>query len=156
MEIRQVSLAALLMMTADAFAQDRANVEYPLHALDEVAALVEQHPGGIKVTVNFPIARIAFIRKGPGTGHVFLDSMADYRDPRSINVNVFPHAARRLNLTPEAKLEGKSLTVQGFARRVRIRCHNGCPQDAAAEHYFQTQIFVREGDDAQVEVGKDE
>jgi len=151
MSIRQFFLLSLALLATMTYAGEKADDEYPAHTLEDVVTLAAQHPPGVKVTVNFPIARVGFLKKGPAAGHVFLNSMEDYRDPRSVNVNVFPHSARRLKLSPEAALVGKTIEVQGLAMRVRIRCHNGCPQDANANHYFQTQIFVREGDDAQID-----
>lgn len=148
-------LVASLPMNA-AQAQELANAEYPAHTLAELPLLVAQHPAGFKLTIALPIAKVAFGKKGKGYGHVFLDSMEDYRDPRSVNINVFPHAARRLKLSESVDLAGRTVTVHAVARRVRIRCHGGCPQDAGANHYFQTQVFVRDGDDAQIEDDTDD
>ena len=149
------AICALTLSASRAHAQESPNGEYPAHGPTELTALVAQHPAGVKVTVRVPIAKVGF-GKGKGYGHVFLDSMADYRDPRSININVFPHAARRLKFDESADLAGKTISVRGVARRVTIRCHQGCPQDARVNHYFQTQVFVRDGDDAQIEDAGDE
>jgi hypothetical protein len=155
--IRALAVLALLLGATAANAQDNPDDEYPAYAPAQLAALVAQHPAGTKVTVDVPIAKVEFGRKGQAYGHVFLDSMVDYRDPRSVNVNVFPHAAQRLKfdepsvLAGKTTLVGKTIAVHGVARRVKIRCHAGCPQNSGAHHYFQTQVFVRDGDDAQIE-----
>ncbi len=151
MKNRPLCALALASVAAIAVAQEKPSDEYPLHTPEEVIALASEHPGGVKVAMEFPVAKATFGKKGNGAGHVFLDSMEDYRDPHSVNVNVFPHSAQRLKLTPNTALVGKTIKVQGVAKRVRIACHGGCPQDSSANHYFQTQIFVREGDDAQVD-----
>ena len=150
MSVRRFFLLALATVATVALARENTLDEYPAHTLDEVVALSVQHPSGVKVTVDFPIAKVAF-GKGSRVGHVFLDSMANFRDPRSVNVHVFPHSARRLKLSPEAALVGKRISVRGLAKRVRIGCKFGCPQNSGIDHYFQTQIFVREGDDAQID-----
>jgi hypothetical protein len=150
------SICVLMLAAGSAFAQEKPNDEYPAHTPAELAALVAQRPSGVKVTVNVPIAKVGFGKKGKAYGHVFLDSMEDYRDPHSIIVNVFPHAAQRLKFDESASLVGKTISVHGVARRVKIRCHAGCPQDSSANHYFQTQVFVRDNDDAQIEDAQDE
>ncbi|HEX7915826.1 hypothetical protein [Rudaea sp.] len=151
---QRVALALLglgLLPAAQALAQDKA-AEYPVHTPEEAIALTAQNPTGFKASVSFVVRKADVGKKGKGRDHVFLDSMEDYRDPHSLNVNVFPHSAERLHLNGNPKdLVGKSVTVSGLVRRVRIRCQNGCPQDAGASHYYQTQMYVREGDDAQIE-----
>jgi len=154
--IRACSVGALALSALAAYAQEKPSDEYPAYAPEQLAALVAHRPAGVKVTVDVPIAKVDFGRKGKAFGHVFLDSMADYRDPRSVNVNVFPHAAQRLKFDEKAALVGKTVSVHGVARRVLIRCHAGCPQDPNAHRYFQTQVFVRDGDDAQIEDAQDE
>lgn len=156
MSVGRLFLFFLATVATAALAQEKTHDEYPAHTLDDVVALLAQHPSGVKVTVDFPIAKVDFVTRGARAGHVFLDSMDNYRDPRSVNVNVFPHSARRLKLSPDATLAGKTIAVQGLAKRVRINCHYGCPQDPKASYYFQTQIFVREGDDAQIDETKGE
>ena len=146
----------LLALSSIAHAQEKANDEYPAHSPDEIAALVAQRPAGVKLTASVPIAKVDFGKKGKAHGHVFVDSMEDYRDPKSVNVNVFPHAAQRLKFVEGMALVGRTITVHGVARRVLIRCHAGCPQDSSAKRYFQTQIFVRDGDDAEIDQAAEE
>jgi len=149
--IAAVLFGMALLPTQWAFAQDKAT-EYPTHTPEEAIAIAAQTPAGFKASVTFVVRKADVGKKGRGRDHVFLDSMEDYRDPRSLNVNVFPHSAERLHLNGDPKdLLGKSVAVSGVVRRVRIRCQNGCPQDASASHYYQTQMYVREGDDAQIE-----
>jgi hypothetical protein len=146
-----VLFGMVLLPTLPAYAQDKA-AEYPAHTPEEAIAMATQTPAGFKASVTFIVRKADVGKKGKGRDHVFLDSMEDYRDPHSLNVNVFPHSAERLHLNSDPKdLVGKSVTVSGLVRRVRIRCQNGCPQDASVSHYFQTQMYVREGDDAQIE-----
>ena len=144
-------LSLCLLPAMQTLAQDKTS-EYPARTPDEVVTLATQTPAGFKASVTFVVRKADVGKKGKGRDHVFLDSMEDYRDPHSLNVNVFPHSAERLHLNGDPKnLVGKTVTVSGVVRRVRIRCQNGCPQDASASHYYQTQMYVREGDDAQIE-----
>ncbi len=140
--LRHLVCCAALLLSASAFAQD---AEYPMHTPDEVIALAKEHPNGIKVAVSFTIKSANFGKKD-SAGHLFLDSMENYRDSRSLNVNVFPHAVEKAGLQEGAALLGKTVTVQGVAKHARINCHSGCPQDSSKTHYFQTQIFVRDND----------
>jgi len=140
--LRHLLYCAFLLLAAPAFAQD---AEYPAHTPNEVIALAKEHPAGVKVAVTFTIRNASFGKKD-SAGHLFLDSMENYRDSRSLNVNVFPHAVEKAGLQDGAGLVGKSVTVRGVARHARIACQGGCPGNSGANHYFQTQIFVRDND----------
>ncbi|MFT3791647.1 MAG: hypothetical protein QM741_11345 [Rudaea sp.] len=151
-----VLATSLAMVAGIAFAQEKPADGYPVHSPAEVMELAAQKAGGdVRATVTFTIRKAGTGKKN-SYGHFFLDSMEDFRDPRSLNVNVFPHAARKLGLHEGDPLVGKSLTVQGTARRVLIRCHTGCPQDASLDHYYQTQLIVREGNDLTIDKARDE
>ena len=150
--LRCLACCAALLLSASVLAQD---AEYPVHTPDEVIALAKEHPNGIKVAVTFTIKSANFGKKS-SAGHLFLDSMEDYRDTRSLNVNVFPHAVEKAGLKEGTALLGKSVTVHGMAKHERINCHGGCPHDSSANHYFQTQIFVRDNDEISVGSAKTE
>src|SRR6516225_9810629 len=125
--LRHVIFCAALLLSASTFAQD---AEYPMHTPDEVIALAKDHPNGIKVAVTFTIKSANFGKKH-SAGHLFLDSMEDYRDSHSLNVNVFTHAVEKAGLKEGAALVGKAVTVHGMAKSQRINCHGGCPQDSS-------------------------
>jgi hypothetical protein len=90
--------------------------------------------------------------RGGETGRVFLNSEADYRDPRSITVRFTPEAAagyeKRHGVAPDLALAGKTVLVYGYARRVRIDfLTGGMP---TGKYYYQTHVVVE--DPEQVEI----
>lgn len=86
--------------------------------------------------------------RGKEAGQIFLNSEADYRDPRSVTVRFTPKAAaafRAIHGTdPDTELSGKFVLVYGYARQERIDFVNsGVP---SGKYYFQTHIVVTDPD----------
>jgi tetratricopeptide (TPR) repeat protein len=86
--------------------------------------------------------------RGREEGYVFLNSEADYRDPRSVTVRFTPEAATayraRHGTDPDTALAGKTILVYGFARQLRIDfVRYGMP---SGKYYYQTHIIVTDPD----------
>lgn len=86
--------------------------------------------------------------RGRDAGHVYLNSQADYRDPRCLTLRFTPEAAaafqREHGLAPDVALAGKTLLVYGYARRVRIDfISGGMP---TGKYYYQTHVVVEHPD----------
>ena len=111
----------------------------PLETIDKAAA-VAPHAG---VAGCFRLTVKAW---GEDHGRVFLNSEADYRDPRNVSVRLEPPAVaaldRMLGRNGAARLVGRSLLVRGTAYRVRIDfTSSGRP---TGKYYYQTHIVVTE------------
>jgi tetratricopeptide (TPR) repeat protein len=90
--------------------------------------------------------------RGKEAGQVFLNSEADYRDPRNITVRFTPKAATAFRdkhgVDPDAQLNGKFVLVYGYARQVRIDfMQSGVP---SGKYYFQTHIAVTDPDQVSI------
>ncbi len=80
-----------------------------------------------------------------GKGVVYLNSEEDYRDPRSLNLRISGEAAaawRDLHREDPQALKGRSITVVGYARRVRIDFTAG--DLPSGKYYYQTHVDVSE------------
>lgn len=122
----------------------RATLIPPMAAVLLAADAEEQGVPGV-----FGVDVVATGRSG---GEVYLNSQADYRDQRNLTIHFTPKAAaayRKLHgEDPDAALKGKSVTVVGAARRMRIDFLNaGVP---TGKFYYQTHVFVT--DPAQVAI----
>lgn len=90
--------------------------------------------------------------RGREAGYIFLNSEADYRDPRNVTVNFSPAAAaayrKEHGVDPDVALRGKPLLIYGFARQRKIDfTHNGAP---TGKYYFQTHIVITDADQVQI------
>lgn len=85
---------------------------------------------------------------GRGDGNIYLNSMPDFRDPRCLTVRfgTVAQAAfrKRYGVDPDVYYKGKTVTVVGGARRVRIEVFSASL--TAENHYFQTQIDISDPD----------
>lgn len=83
---------------------------------------------------------------GRDGGNIYLNSEADYRDQRSLNVAVHPQAARSFvevhGNPPDIFLDGKLIRVSGEANRTRIAIV--CGGRKTGMYYYQTQVHVRD------------
>jgi hypothetical protein len=81
---------------------------------------------------------------GKSHGHVFLNSEADYRDPRNLSVDIDISAAkllaRELGSAPDEYYKDKWIVVRGTARRVPIIVTDN---KGPLGKYFQTHVPVR-------------
>ncbi len=100
-----------------------------------------------------PLSALTVASVGGGRGKqsvVFLNSMADYRDPGNLSVMVRPAAARELELALggplKDKLDGRTISVRGEVQRVEIKPRPRKPSGEAgkgpAEPWFQNRIEV--------------
>ncbi|MDQ3511802.1 MAG: hypothetical protein M3414_09030 [Pseudomonadota bacterium] len=85
---------------------------------------------------------------GREAGYVFLNSEADYRDPRSVTVRFTPTAAAayrsKHGADPDVVLAGKTILVYGFARQQRIDFVRF--NVLSGKYYYQTHIIVTDPD----------
>ena len=84
--------------------------------------------------------------KNTGTqdNFTYLNSEIDYRDQRSLTIEITPIAARQLETKfgapPMVALKGKSILVRGVAKRTKIvSIANGKSTD---KYYYQTHVRV--------------
>jgi len=102
--------------------------------------------------------QFAFILKGGGRDgdRVFLNSESDYREAGTLTVALDEVAVDALTAQlegpPERRLIGRTIVVNGVARRTRINLlANGRP---TGEYYFQTHIDVGQADHIHVVPGQ--
>lgn len=116
----------------------------PVGAIATAAAAA---PRSVRGVFALSVRRTDFVGKV-----LFLNSEADYRDQRSLAIQVLPAAVIQLRARYgrdiEHQLSGKSIRVLGSARRVRIDFTiDGRP---SGKYYYQTHVPV--GDAAQIEL----
>lgn len=118
-----------------------------MSARDAILAAADAAPRAVPGRFIVPIRAYGIDR-----GRLYLNSEADYRDQRNVSVAVSPQAMVQLERIhragPGPTLVGRTLLVQGAARRVRIDfTENGQP---TGKYYYQTHIDVQ--DAAQITV----
>lgn len=106
---------------------------------EAVAKAAEARDTGVLAVVPFKVGKAAMVG-----GRLFLNSEADYRDPRNLSVVVAPSVLPALRAKWGAALEpyllGASMRVVGKARTVRIDLtEDGRP---TGKYYFQTHLAV--------------
>ena len=112
----------------------------PMVAIERAAGLAPgAYPGIFVMTVR------ASGRQGP---NLYLNSENDYRDPRNLSFEVRPIAQaqleNRLGAPVETALQGRTIRVDGEARRVRINfTADGRP---TGKYYYQTHVVIERGD----------
>jgi hypothetical protein len=112
----------------------------PMEAIERAAALAPgAYPGVFVMTVR------ASGRQGSS---LYLNSESDYRDPRNLSLEVRPVAQAqlesRLGASAETALRGRTIRVDGAARRVRIDfTADGRP---TGKYYYQTHVVVERGE----------
>lgn len=88
---------------------------------EAVAAAAKAYPRPVKDVV----VRLKVAGTGNWKGNIFLNSMAEWKDPRSLAIVIGPAPARRLHDLlrgdPEARLLGRSVVVSGEVIRRHIR-----------------------------------
>ncbi|MBJ7485446.1 hypothetical protein [Brevundimonas sp.] len=143
-----VITAALVATSASSqIDQQAARPEYAeprvYSAAEAVRDVNEAGPSGLP-------GQFAFVVKGGGRDgeRVFLNSALDYRDVDTLTVAlsgpVASSVANQLEGPPERRLIGRTIVVNGVARRVRINVlANGQP---TGQFYFQTHVTVVHAD----------
>ncbi len=134
----RLSLLLLLLPLAckgpDGSGYGRAPIAPP-----DAVRLAAKSPDGVKGVFEVTILRAEATR-----GMVYLNSEADYRDPRCLTVAVTPSVAgtlmARLGVKRVEDLRNRTLRVKGTARQVKIHfVDNGRVTD---RYYLQTHVFV--------------
>lgn len=135
----RVLAAALLAMAASAAAGiARDEIPSSMTAREAVERSIAQpHLPLRPATVTMDVCG-----SGEHRGHGFLNSMADYRDRGSLNIELVPEVraelSARLGGDPVDVLSGRRITVFGVVRQVPIYLfYDGQP---TGEHYYQTQM----------------
>ncbi|MGA1797998.1 hypothetical protein VH567_04370 [Sphingomonas sp. 4RDLI-65] len=112
----------------------------PMVAIERAAGLAPgAYPGVFVMTVR------ASGRQGSS---LYLNSESDYRDPRNLSLEVRPIAQAQLETQlgapAETALQGRTIHVDGEARRVRIDfTSDGRP---TGKYYYQTHVVIERGE----------
>lgn len=112
-----------------------------VYSASEAVLGAANRPGG-----GLP-GEFAFIVRATGWdgGRLYLNSEADYRDPRNLSIVLEPAVARQLTARPgndgQQNFVGRIVVVRGMARMTRIdfTIDGGRP---SGKYYFQTQVSV--------------
>ena len=115
---------------------------------DAIMLAADAAPGGLKGHFEMKVEGT-----GRDGGNIYLNSEADYRDQRSLNISVHPQAAKSFleahdGIPPDVVLAGKLIRVSGEAKRTRILIT--CGGRSTEMYYYQTQVRVI--DMSQIEV----
>ncbi|SFO26096.1 hypothetical protein [Sphingomonas sp. OK281] len=112
----------------------------PMVAIERAAGLA---PGG------YPGIFVMTVRaSGTQGSSLYLNSERDYRDPRNLSLEVRPIAQAqleaRLGAPAGTALQGRTIRVDGEARRVRIDfTTDGRP---TGKYYYQTHVVIARGE----------
>lgn len=116
----------------------------PLEAIRSAATAA---PRGVPGVYGFRVQAA-----GRQDGNIYLNSELDYRDQRNLTVAIRPSAfdglRARLGGEPDAVLIGREVTVEGEARRVRIR-FTSAGSDTGL-YYYQTHVDVTRAEQLRV------
>ncbi len=111
---------------------------------DKAIAGASAEPTGVETIVQLTVKNTN-PGAGADAGGFYLNSEADYRDPRSLNIIVSPAAAAEFAAAGvtdhRAAFLGRDILVNGIVRRVRID-HVDERGRPTGGHYFQTQLAV--------------
>ncbi|MEG3169870.1 hypothetical protein U1737_16890 [Sphingomonas sp. LB3N6] len=138
--MRIVALAVLAALAGCATPQISRDAVVPMVAIERAAALAPgAYPGVFVMTVR------ASGRQGSS---LYLNSESDYRDPRNLSLEVRPIAQAqlesRLGTPVDTALQGRTIHVDGEARRVRINfTYDGRP---TGKYYYQTHVVIERGE----------
>jgi len=134
------ALFAVLALAGGATARSQGDAIPPMLAIERAAGLA---PGGYPGT--FVMTVRASGRQGSS---LYLNSESDYRDPRNLSLEVRPVAQAqlesRLGAPAETVLQGRTIQVDGEARRVRIDFTVG--GRPTGKYYYQTHVVIERGE----------
>lgn len=138
--MKAVALVAVLALAGCATPQVSRDAIPPMLAIERAAGLAPgAYPGVFVMTVR------ASGRQGAS---LYFNSESDYRDPRNLSFEVRPVAQAqleaRLGAPAETVLQGRTIRVDGEARRVRIDfTADGRP---TGKYYYQTHVVIERGE----------
>ncbi|MFN3451120.1 MAG: hypothetical protein ACK4ZE_03105 [Sphingorhabdus sp.] len=139
-----IAVSSVAMLSAPLAASDPTLRLSPAQAVMNAAEMPDGVGGVFEMVVR------ATGRQG---GRLFLNSEADYRDPRNLTIVVTPveeEALRvRLGGPVETAILKKVIAVRGIARKTRIDfVTDGLP---TGKYYFQTHLKLRSARDMTIE-----
>ena len=142
MTIKRIALTASLLIATAAFAQTPTLVpDGAMSPADAIAAAAKYGAMGKQGVFGMLV-------RGTGTSHhhVFLNSEADYRDPKNLSIDIDPGAAklmtRQLGMPPDQFYKGKWIVVRGTVHRVPIVFTDDYGRPTG-KLYYQTHVPVR-------------
>lgn len=141
---RSALLLALCFGTL-AYAEDVDVPLTPMQAIERAAAVA---PGGVRGVFEMEVRATGKSRLGP----TYLNSEADFRDPRCLTI-VVPRAllttlTGKFGAAPATWFKDKRIRVEGIARRERIDfTAHGRP---TGKYYYQTHVQLESADDIAV------
>ena len=117
------------------------------NTMDVIAEAADANPKGVYGEFVFNIQA-----SGEQREIVYLNTEIDYRDQRNVTISLHPKILSQLEAkyggSPKDFFIGKSISVKGYAQRVRIGLFS--EGRATGKYYFQTHIRV--SDVSQIEV----
>lgn len=145
---------ALAVSSAAAFSGQTPRPEYVEPRIYSVAEAIR---GAARAGERGLPGQFAFVVMGGGQDgrRVYLNSALDYRDRGTLTVALSGPAAAslatRIGGPAETALIGRTIVVNGVARRVRVDwLHYGEP---TGRHYFQTHVSVLQAEQIEVVPG---
>ncbi len=142
--ILRVVIGAVVILSAPVAARDTRLRLSPAQAVMNAAEMPEGIGGVFEMVVR---------ATGRQNGLLYLNSEADYRDPRNLTIVVTPgeeEALRvRLGGPVQTTIFRKVIAVRGIARKTRINfISDGQP---TGKYYFQTHLKLRSARDMTIE-----
>ena len=148
--MRIVLFSLLLALTGCTATQPSSKAEAVVSLSDTmeiIRSAAESAPNGAKG--EYVLAIKGAGNQGP---FVYLNTETDYRDPRSVTVAIHPKIVplfiEKYAETPQEYFIGKSISVSGEAKRIRIEFIS--QGKASGKYYYQTHVRVM--DIAQIKV----
>ena len=144
------AMAVASVATTASAMQDGPAVDRPEYIDPQVYSAVEAVRGVAEGAATALPGQFAFVVKGGGRDayRVFLNSEVDYRDPETLTVTVSGPAlatlTEQLQGPPERRLIGRTIVVEGVARRTRIDLMEG--GRTMGRSYYQTHVMVEQAD----------
>ena len=138
--MKTLTLIGAVALAGCATSQASRDAVVPMVAIERAAGLAPgAYPGIFVMTVR------ASGRQGSS---LYLNSENDYRDPRNLSLEIRPIAQAqlesRLGAPAETALQGRTIRVDGEARRVRIDfTTDGRP---TGKYYYQTHVVIERGE----------